>query len=199
MDRLAPGGGEHVVVGAAPLGAYSQPFPGLALAVISKYLHGFGVDADGAGPAALGRSFDALPPDDGDRARDADLAQVQVDVVPAEVEQFAATGASVCGQAVEGEQPVLPGGVEEGPELGGCPNSPRFGAGLARSFCPLDRIGQQDLVNDNGVTERLAQYRVDILNCAGGQTRAVAATVCGQLAVELWNAPASLETLPCRM
>lgn len=103
MDRLAPGGGEHVVVGAAPFGTYSQPLLGLALAVISKYLHGFGVDADGAGPAALGRSLDALPPDDGGRARDADLAQVQVDVPPAEVEQFAATGAGVCGEAVEGE------------------------------------------------------------------------------------------------
>ena len=43
------------------------------------------------------------PPDDGGRARDADLAQVQVDVPPAEVEQFAATGAGVCGEAVEGE------------------------------------------------------------------------------------------------
>ena len=62
VDRLAPGGGEHVVVGAAPLGTYSQPFSGLALAVISEYLHGFGVDADGAGPAALGCSLDALAP-----------------------------------------------------------------------------------------------------------------------------------------
>jgi hypothetical protein len=86
-----------------PLWTYSQPLLGLPLAVISKYLHGFGVDADGAGPAALGRSLDALPPDDGGRARDADLAQVQVDVPPAEVEQFAATGAGVCGEAVEGE------------------------------------------------------------------------------------------------
>ena len=43
MDRLAPGGGEHVVIRAAPLGTYSQPLLGLALAVFSKYLHGFGV------------------------------------------------------------------------------------------------------------------------------------------------------------
>ena len=35
--------------------------------------------------------------------RDADLAQVQVDVPPAEVEEFAATGTGVCGEAVEGE------------------------------------------------------------------------------------------------
>jgi hypothetical protein len=42
-------------------------------------------------------------PDYGGRARDADLAQVQVDVAPAEIEQFAARGAGVCGEAVEGE------------------------------------------------------------------------------------------------
>ena len=65
VDRLAPGGGEHVVVSAAPLGACSQPLPGLALAVISEHLRGAGVDADGAGSAALGGSLDALPSDDG--------------------------------------------------------------------------------------------------------------------------------------
>ena len=48
-------------------------------------------------------SRDALPPDDGGRPRDADLAQVQVNVPPAEVEQFTATGAGACGEAVEGE------------------------------------------------------------------------------------------------
>jgi hypothetical protein len=43
VDRLAAGGGEHVVTGAASLGTYCQPLPGLGLAVISKYLHGFGL------------------------------------------------------------------------------------------------------------------------------------------------------------
>jgi len=80
---------------------------------------------------------------------------------------------------------VLPGGVEEGPELGRRPHSPRLGAGLTRSFRPLDGIGLQDLVNDNSVTERLAQYRMHILDGARGQTRSVPAAVCGQLAVEL--------------
>ena len=103
VDRLAPGGREHVVVGAAPLGTYFQPFPCLALAVISEYLHGVGIDADGAGPAALGRSLNALARDDGSRAGNADLAVIQVDVVPAEVEQFTAPGAGVRGEAVEGE------------------------------------------------------------------------------------------------
>ena len=73
MEGLAPGGGEHVVIGAAPLGTDSQPLLGLAFAVTSEHLHGVGVDADGARPAALGCSFDALTRDDGGRAGDADL------------------------------------------------------------------------------------------------------------------------------
>ena len=177
--------GEHLVVGAAPLGTYSQPLLGLALAVISKYLHGFGVDADGAGPAAVGGSLDALARDDGSRTGDADLGEVQVDVPPAEVEQLALASAGVGDEAVEGEQPMLPGRVEEGPELAGRPHSPRFRPGLARSFRPLDRIGKQELVNHDSITERLTQYRMDILDSARGQTCAVPATVCGQLALEL--------------
>ena len=90
-------GGEYVIVAAPPLGTYFQPLLGLALAVISEHLHGAGVDADDAGSAALSGSLDALPSDDGGRAGDADLGEVQVDVVPAEVEQLAATGAGIGG------------------------------------------------------------------------------------------------------
>lgn len=75
-----------MIVGATPLGTYSQPFLGLALAVIPENLHGAGVDADCAGSAALSGSLDALARDDGCRARDVDLGVVQVDVAPAEVE-----------------------------------------------------------------------------------------------------------------
>lgn len=78
MDRLAPGGGEHVVIGPAPFGTYFQPFLGLAFAVIPQHLHGARVDADGAGPAALGGALDALACDDRGRACDAGLAEVQV-------------------------------------------------------------------------------------------------------------------------
>jgi hypothetical protein len=67
-----------------PLRPYFQPFLGPALAVISEYLHGAGVDANDAGPAALGRSLNTLARDDGSRAGDADLAVIQVDVVPVE-------------------------------------------------------------------------------------------------------------------
>jgi hypothetical protein len=48
--------GEHVIIGAAPFRADSQSFLGLALAVIPEDLHGLGIDADGAGSAALGGS-----------------------------------------------------------------------------------------------------------------------------------------------
>jgi len=94
------------IVGAPPLGTYSQLLHGLALAVIPEHLRGFGVNADGAGPATLGRSLDALPRNDGGRIRDADLpeVQVQVDVPPPEVEQFAPPSTCVRGAMVEGEQ-----------------------------------------------------------------------------------------------
>lgn len=39
VDGLAPGGGEHVVIGAAPLGTDSHPLLGPAFAVISEHLH----------------------------------------------------------------------------------------------------------------------------------------------------------------
>src|SRR5215471_12049048 len=116
MDGLAPGSGEHVILGAAPFRADSQSFLSLTLAVISEHLHGLGIDADCSGPAALGCSLDALPGDDGSRAGDADLPEVEVDVAPAEVEQFAATGAGIGSEAVEGEQAMLVGVVEERPE-----------------------------------------------------------------------------------
>jgi hypothetical protein len=82
MDRLAPGGEEYVVVGAALLRPYFQPFLGPALAVISEYLHGAGsmltmrdrpllVVPSIRWPAMMA-------------AGDADLAVIQVDVVPVE-------------------------------------------------------------------------------------------------------------------
>jgi len=76
--------------------------------------------------AALDCALDALPGDNGGRAGDEDLRVVQVDIAPAEIEQFAATGAGECREAVEGEQAVLPCGFKEHPELAGCPHLSRF-------------------------------------------------------------------------
>ncbi len=116
--------------------------------MIFEHLHGFGVNVDDAGLAALGSFLDALSRDDDGRARDVYLPEVEVDVPPPEIEQFAAPGAGVCGEAVEGEQPMPLGGIEERPELAGRPHLPRLGASLAWPLGALDRIGCQDLVND---------------------------------------------------
>jgi hypothetical protein len=76
----------------------------LALAVVPEDLDGIGVQADRAGPAALGRALDPLPGDDGCQSGDVDLRGIQVDVSPAQVQQLAAAGAGVSGKVIEGEQ-----------------------------------------------------------------------------------------------
>jgi hypothetical protein len=48
-----------------PDGPGSQAFVILQPLVLTENCDGFGVDADDAGPAAFGRSFDALTLDDG--------------------------------------------------------------------------------------------------------------------------------------
>jgi len=64
--------------------------------MVPEDLHSLSVDADGTRPAALGRSLDALSGNDGGRAGDADLSEVEVDVAPAEIEQLAATTSTAC-------------------------------------------------------------------------------------------------------
>jgi hypothetical protein len=132
VDGLTPAGGEYVVSGTAPRWADLEPVLGLVLAVISEDLDGFSVDADGTGPPAFGGSLDALPGDECGRTGDADLTMVEVDVPPSEVEQFTAPGSGVRSETVEGEQPVLFGGLKERPMLAGRPYLPRLGAALAR-------------------------------------------------------------------
>jgi hypothetical protein len=104
------------------------------------------------------------------------------------VEQFAAPGAGVRGDAVEGKQPVLAGGVEEGPELLGGLYAPRLGSGLAGPFGPFDGVGRQDLVDDDGDAECLTQHGVDVLDGARVQAGAVPAAAGSQFAVELGEA-----------
>jgi len=75
----------------------------LALVVVPEDLNGLGVQADRAGPAALGRALGPFPGDHCRRSGDADLRGLQVDVSPAQVQQLAAAGAGVGGQVIEDE------------------------------------------------------------------------------------------------
>lgn len=63
---------------------------------------------------------------------------------------------------------MLACGVEECTEWPGYPYLPWLGKSLAWPLGALDRVGRQELVNDNGVTERLPQHGVDVFDGARG-------------------------------
>jgi hypothetical protein len=106
VERLAPFGGEDQAVTVAPGGASSLAFVGLTEMVLAEDRHGFLVNADDARPAALGGSLDTPTADNGGRSAEGDLGGVEVNRGPPEAEEFAATGAGIGGEPVEGVQPV---------------------------------------------------------------------------------------------
>src|SRR5690242_3533605 len=123
VDRLAPSGREHIaVLGPAPGVACLELFGGLVGLTLAQDGHGLVVDGDDAGPAALGRAVDALAADHGRGAGDGDLLAVEVDVLPSQVEQLAATCPGIGRDMEEREQAVLLRGGQEGPELGDGPD-----------------------------------------------------------------------------
>ena len=106
------------------------------------------VDGRDAGPAALGRAFDALARDHGMRSGVGDRLFLPVNIWPAEVEQFAPAGSGVGGGLEERSQPVGCCGVEEGPNL-------------ARGWClPGLQVGQRQgvasLCHDSDIDPRFA-------------------------------------------
>ena len=96
-------------------------------------------------------SFHALAADDGGGTAERDLGGVQVDGVPAQVEQLAAAGAGVGGEPVEGVQAVRAGGGQEGMQLPGGPDAGWFGAVVTRLFGSFGRIDGKQLVDVNGI------------------------------------------------
>jgi len=59
--------------------------------MLTDHSHGFAVNTDGAGPAAFGGAFDTLAAHDGGRPAKGYLGGVEIQGVPAKVEQFAAS------------------------------------------------------------------------------------------------------------
>jgi len=106
-----------MVIGAAPLLTGKELVGRLLPPVLFEHSDGACVDRHDAASPGLGCPLDALPIDEGRRAGDGDLAGVEVDIRPSEVEQFAATSARVGHELEEGEQPVLPSHGLEGSQL----------------------------------------------------------------------------------
>lgn len=102
--------------------------------------NGLAVDADDPGPAALGHSFCALAADDCGRSAKGDLSRLDVNGIPAQVEQLAATSSRVSGEAVVGVEPMRSRGRQEGVELLGGPDPCGFRgmAPAAVSIVPRD-------------------------------------------------------------
>src|SRR5690349_6649009 len=116
VHRVTPDRGEHIAA-LAPLRPHSLAVGRLAITVLAEHLDGPGVDADGPGPAALGRPLDALAADYRRRAGDADLSGAQVHIAPAKIQQLPAACPRVSSQMEEREKPVAFRGAQEGSKL----------------------------------------------------------------------------------
>ncbi len=91
MNRLTLRRGEHVAVGVAfPRLSQDLTFSVLFGTVTTEHAHRLRVEAHHPGPPALGGAFHSPAVDDGDRTGDADLRGVEVDVRPAQAQQFPA-------------------------------------------------------------------------------------------------------------
>jgi hypothetical protein len=65
VERLTPRAGEERAAAVVPGQPSGEAFYRLLAMVLAQDGHGFAVDADGAGPAALGGAFDTLAAYDG--------------------------------------------------------------------------------------------------------------------------------------
>src|SRR5262249_49015519 len=142
---------------------------------------------DGTDAPALGRPVDPFACDHSRRSGEGDVLAVEVNVLPPQVEQFAAARSGVRGDVEEGEQPVLLRGGQELPELSDGPYGARL---LGLRSWPLGafyRVASDEFVHDDGIAERLPEHRVQVGNGRDGERLAVAASAGQQVAVQPCN------------
>src|SRR4051794_16734652 len=121
------------------------------------------VDPDPAFPAALRGPFHPVASDNAGRAPDKNFGLLPVHAVPSQEEQLAAPCAGVGGHPEQRVEPMPGAGLEELPELAGTPYVRRATHRPLWTLRTLNRIAAQNLLGVNGVVERLAQYRMDVL------------------------------------
>jgi hypothetical protein len=100
----------------------------------------------------------------------------RVDVGPSQVEQLAAAGSGVGGEVEEGEQPVLPGGGQEGLELGDGPDGSGFASRHPWPFSAFHGVAADEAVDDDRVTECFPQDRVQVNHGRDGERLAAVAS-----------------------
>jgi hypothetical protein len=116
------------------------------------------------------------PPDHGGRSADSDLLCIEVDVGPAQVEQLATAGSGVGGEVEEGEQPVLPGGGQEGLELGDGPDGSGFAGRHPWPFSAFHGVAADEAIDDDRVTECFPQDRMQVNHSRDGERLAAVAS-----------------------
>jgi hypothetical protein len=115
----------------------------------------------------------------------ADDGRVEVDRLPAEVQQLAATPSGIGRETVEGVQPVRLCGGLESIQLPGGRDTDWLLATVTWAFGSFGRIGGKQLLDVYGVSESFAQGAVDVGDCPCRQRAAIMAAVLAQVAVEL--------------
>jgi hypothetical protein len=130
IERLAPFGGEDQAVMVNPGQICRLSFFLLAATVLLQDGNGFSIDADHARAAALGSALHSFTPHHGGGAAERNLSGIQIDGLPAEVEQLAATSAGVGSEPVEGVQPVGSRGDQESVKLLGGPDAAWLGTAI---------------------------------------------------------------------
>ena len=83
----------------------------------------------------------------------------------------------------EGEQPVLPGGGEEGLELGNSPDRSGFAGRHPWPLRPLEGVTAEKPIDDDRITERFPQDRMQVNHGRDGKRLAVETSTGQKVAV----------------
>ncbi|GGV11375.1 hypothetical protein GCM10010293_01550 [Streptomyces griseoflavus] len=166
VDRSALRGGEHVPV-LLPCGARGLTLVVLLLVVELQRLDAAGGEGDAAlgGPGLGGQRGEAACAGSLEGSADCRGARVEVEVFPAQAEEFALAEAGVECQVEERVETVVFGCLEELSGLDGRERLGELGAGCARGDVPGD-VAEEFILAD-GVLERGLQDGVDVADSQG--------------------------------
>jgi hypothetical protein len=85
----------------------------------------------------------------------------------------------------EGEQPVLPGGGQECPELANRPDGSPLRGLSPWPLCALYRVAADDFIHDDGIPKCFPEHRMEMSHGRNGEWPAVTATAGEKVTVQL--------------